>query len=443
MAIGVAIMSAVVWGSGQFANKEYAKGIFFFLVQVFFICIELFTGTGAVILGQVPPHFRNAGMFTKGIWGIITLGEIERANAQVLVFDHSTMLLLGGLIAISIMIAFAVIYQWNIRDAYKTRKKIEKGVKYESSKTYFRRLLNDSFEYIAIAPGLAFVVLFSLVPIFFAFLAAFTNYNSNNIPPRHLVEWVGFQTFRDVINIPLWNQTLIGVFRWTIVWAFASTFLAFTVGFFQAIFINSKFVKYPKIWRGLYILPWAIPGMLSMMLFRNFFVSSGVINQILMDLSIIQTPISFFGQVGWARATLLIINTWLGFAGPMVLITGVMTTLNPEIYEAASIDGANAFQQFRKLTLPTIFSAISPLLIMGVAGNFNNFGIIYFVTGGGPMNPNFMFAGSTDILITWVYRLTLDQRMFNFASVMSTFIFIVVASASTWNLLRTRAFKED
>ncbi|MCL1787742.1 MAG: sugar ABC transporter permease [Defluviitaleaceae bacterium] len=438
----VAVMSAIVWGSGQLVNKEYLKALFFFLVQALFVAIELSTGTLAVVLGQVPPHFRHSGFFSRGIWGIITLGEIPRESSAVLVFDHSTTLMLEGLIAIAVMVAFFVIYQWNIRDAYKTRKKIERGIR-ETSGAYVKRLFNDSFEYIAIAPGLAFVVLFSIIPILFAFLAAFTNYNAHNIPPRHLVEWVGFQTFRTVLTMPIWSRTLVGVFGWTVVWAFSATFLTHTVGFIQAVFINSKYVRFPKFWRGLYILPWAIPGMVSLLLFRNFFVTNGVMNQLLMDAGILSSPISFFGSVGWSRAVLLIINTWLGFAAPMVLITGVMTTLNQEVYEAAAIDGASSFQQFKSLTLPTIFAAISPLLIMAVSGNFNNFSIVFFVTGGGPMNPNFMMAGHTDLLITWIFRLTLDQRMFNFASVMSTFIFLVLAAVSVPNLLRTRAFKED
>jgi len=137
------------------------------------------------------------------------------------------------------------------------------------------------------------------------------------------------------------------------------------------------------------------------------------------------------------------VNVWLGFPYFMALVSGIMTSLNMEIYEAASIDGATSFQQLRYLTIPTILSAVAPLIIMSVAHNFNNFGIIYFITGGGPANIDFMRAGSTDILITWVYRLTVDYRMYNFASVMSVFIFIVVASVSGWNLLRTRAFKED
>ena len=442
MAHLAAIMSAIVWGSGQIYNKQYAKGLFFFAIQLLLIGVELFTGSLALILGHVPPHFRNGGLFTRGIWGIITLGEIPRENARVLVFDHSTMLMLTGLIAIAILLGFSVFYLWNISDAYKTRKKIMAG-EVESSRSWLKHTLHDSFEYISIAPGLAFIVIFSIVPIMFAFLAAFTNYNTHSIPPRHLVEWVGFQTFRTVFNMPVWSNTLVGVGLWTIVWAFVSAFLCFVVGFMQALFVNSRFVKFKKVWRGIYILPWAIPAMLSMLLFRNFFVTNGVANQLLMNIGLITEPITFFGSVGWSRAVLFIVHTWLGFPWFMVLITGVMSTLNPETYEAASIDGANSWQQFKSLTLPTIFAAISPLMIMTVAANFNNFGIVFFITGGGPANPNYMMAGHTDLLITWVFSLTFDHRMYNIASVMSIFIFLVVASVSTWNLLRTRAFKED
>jgi arabinogalactan oligomer/maltooligosaccharide transport system permease protein len=127
----------------------------------------------------------------------------------------------------------------------------------------------------------------------------------------------------------------------------------------------------------------------------------------------------------------------------MALVSGVMSSLNPETYEAAAIDGASAVQQMRYLTIPSIIAAVAPLLIMSVASNFNNFGMIYFITGGGPANVNYIMAGSTDILITWVFRLTVDHRMYNFASVMSVFIFVIVASVSGYNMWRTRAFRED
>ena len=446
MALLAALFSAVIWGGGQLYNKQPVKALFFFLLQVAFFFIEFSTGTWAVLTGQVDVHFRNAGFFSRGIWGIITLGEVARVNPQVEVFDHSTMLMLGGLISIAILLGFTILYIWNIRDAYLTRKQLLLG-ETESSWTYIKRLISGSFEYIAITPGLILLTLFSFIPIIYAFLTAFTNHNVMSIPtvnpPVSLVEWVGFRTFMQVFQIPVWNRTLIGVFAWTVVWAFAATFSAFIVGFFQALLLSSKLVKFPKVWRGLYILPWAIPGFISMLLFRNFFVAHGVVNQLLLRFGIIDTWISFYGSVAWSRAVLIIVNIWLAFPYFMALVSGIMTSLNMEIYEAASIDGATSFQQMRYLTIPAVLAAVAPLLIMSVAHNFNNFGIIYFITGGGPTNINYMRAGSTDILITWVYRLTVDYRMFNFASVMSVFIFIVVASVSGWNLLRTRAFKED
>jgi arabinogalactan oligomer/maltooligosaccharide transport system permease protein len=134
---------------------------------------------------------------------------------------------------------------------------------------------------------------------------------------------------------------------------------------------------------------------------------------------------------------------WLGFPYFMALITGVMTTIPQEMYEAAQIDGANTWQQFRAITLPFVIASTAPQILMSVTFNFNNFNMIYFITGGGPANPAYQMAGSTDILISWIFKLTLDQRMYNFASALSILIFIIVASVSAWNLLRTRAFKEE
>ncbi|GHU99312.1 hypothetical protein FACS189483_08420 [Spirochaetia bacterium] len=123
--------------------------------------------------------------------------------------------------------------------------------------------------------------------------------------------------------------------------------------------------------------------------------------------------------------------------------SGVMTTVPQELYEAAEIDGANSFQQFRVISLPMILMSTAPQILMSVTFNFNNFNMIYFITGGGPPNPAYQMAGSTDILISWIFKLTLDQRMYNYASAFSMFIFVILASVSAWNLLRTRAFKES
>ncbi len=443
----VALCSAVVSGSGQLLNKQYIKGLFFFLFQALFWFIELSTGTWNVITGNIPnadvpsAAFREAGYFTSGFWGLITLGNTARATTKQVVYDHSIALLINGLITLLVFLIFAFIYIWGIRDAYKTRKQIEKGI-IKSSKEYLHDLWEDAFEYIMITPATILVMFVSIIPIMFAFLTAFTNYNTTNIPPKNLVEWVGFQTYKDVLTIPIWGKTFVGVFIWTVIWSFSASFTVYALGLLQAVFINNKFVKAKRFWRSIYILPWAIPSFVSILVFRTMLNINGPINSLLISAGLIDKKIGFLTDPTAARITLIAVNLWLGFPYFMALISGVLNTISEEIYEAADLDGANGFQKFRTITLPMAIQATAPLIVMNLTFNFNNFSLIYFLTDGGPANPAYQMAGRTDILISWIFKLTLDNRMYNYASVFSIFIFIIIASFSTWNLLRTRAFKE-
>ena len=453
--------SAIVWGAGQFLNKQKLKGFVLFVLQMFFVSMELLTAAAwknaarlvAETSGRFDPglffHFlseqlgdiHNYGFFIKGVWGLVTLGTIPRTRG-VVVYDHSIMLLLGGIIAVIALLIFLAIWVWNIRDAYKTRQKLDGGIQITSVQ-YFRDVWKNSFEYIMITPGLLLILFISLVPIIFSILVAFTNFNANFIPPRRLVEWRGLETFGRIIGIRIWGTTFVQVFIWTVIWAFLATFTAYAFGMFQSLILRSKLVKFRSLWKAIFILPWAVPGLVSMLVFRVMLNQEGVINQMLLSSGIISEAIPFLSNTFWARLCLILVNIWLGFPYFMVLISGVMTTIPQEQYEAAQIDGANVFEQFRFITLPFIFASTAPQLLMSVTFNFNNFNMIYFLTGGGPANPNFQMAGSTDILISWIFKLTLDQRMYNYASALSIFIFVIIASVSAWNLLRTRAFKEN
>jgi arabinogalactan oligomer/maltooligosaccharide transport system permease protein len=457
----VAVCSAIIWGSGQFLNKQKLKAIVPFALMLIFVSIELLTSPALKTanwnmweiadrfdltvffqcLSQELAAFRNWGFFVKGIWGLVTLGTVARVQTSP-VFDHSVMLLLGGLLAAVAVLIFAAVWVWNIMDAYKTRKKMEAGIQVSSGQ-YFKTLWDRSFEYIMISPGLLLVILISLIPIIFSILIAFTNYNVNAIPPRNLIRWRGFETFANIVSIRIWGSTLVQIFIWTVIWAFLATFTAYSFGFFQALILRAKAVKFRSFWRGIFILPWAVPALVSQLIFRVLLNREGAFNQMLLGAGIIETAIPFLSHHMWAKVSLVLVNVWLGFPYFMVLISGVMTTIPTEQFEASQIDGANVFQQFRFITLPFILSATAPQILMSLTFNFNNFGMIYFLTGGGPANPNFQMAGSTDILISWIFKLTLDQRMYNYASALSIMVFIVIASVSAWNLLRTRAFKED
>jgi arabinogalactan oligomer/maltooligosaccharide transport system permease protein len=434
--------SAIVWGSGQWMNKQKLKGLIFFLLQGLLVGFELLTRRGGYDPAVPGSRFRGAGYFIRGLWGLFTLGSIPRESSRQPVYDHSVMLMLGGIIALLTLLIFAALWIWNIVDAYKTRRALEEG-KRVSSAQYFHNLWDQAFEYITIAPGMLLVIFISIVPIIFAILVAFTNYNANFIPPVRLVKWNGLNTFLDIFRIPIWGGTFVRIFVWTVCWAFLATFSSYGFGLFQALVLRAKAVKFRPFWRGLFILPWAVPGIVSMMVFRSLLHKEGAFNQMLLAAGFIKEAIPFLSDPVWAKVCLVLVNMWLGFPYFMALITGVMTTIPQEMYEAAQIDGANTWQQFRAITLPFIVASTAPQILMSVTFNFNNFNMIYFITGGGPANPAYQMAGSTDILISWIFKLTLDQRMYNFASALSILIFIIVASVSAWNLLRTRAFKED
>lgn len=440
------VASAAIWGLGQIINKQYLKAVFFFAFELLIVLVEIISGnyfTGSFVIRE------NGGFFVKGIWGLITLGTTPRKMTLVGVTDgdHSIILMVKGIIVVLVTLIFIAIYIWNIRDAYNTCKKYNETGLVQSTKSYIKDLWESTFHYIILLPAIILLMFLAVMPIIFSALTAFTSYTKTNMPPTHLVDWVGLKNFYNLINIPVWSKTFFGIFGWTLVWAVISTFTCFAFGLIQATILNSKRIKFKKLWRGIYILPWAIPGMVSLLVFRTMFNGQfGPVSQFLLDMGITSERISWFSDPSnpnLARITLLVINLWLGFPYFMALMTGVMTGISADLYEAARIDGASPFDEFKKITLPIVLHSAAPLIIMSFASNFNNFNVIYFLTDGGPTNVNYQFAGSTDILITWVYKLTLDNQLYNMASVMSILIFILVGSISIWNLKRTNGFKED
>lgn len=446
-------LSCFIWGGGQLYNQQRAKAAFFFLIQIILIGVELVSGN--YFTGDF--HFRETGFFVKGIWGMVTLGtETAILTEQGLTQgDHSVMLLIQGIIAILILIIFASLWIMNIKDAYNTAKEINQKGATISSKQWLLKTWEHSFEYIVMIPAIFMLIMFVFMPIIFSFLVGFTNYNSSNLPPSSLVEWVGLDNFKFLFSMggnealggDIWLYTFRHVFVWTILFAVISTAVPFFLGLIQAVILNNKRVVGKKFWRSILILPWAMPSIISQLNFQQLFNGQfGPINRFLLDQGWINTPIYWLSDphnIWLPRFTILAIGLWLGFPYFMALMSGVMTSISKDIYEAAEIDGANDRQQFWRITLPLVLAATAPLLVMSFAGNFNNFGLIYFLTEGGPINPNFIHAGQTDILISWIFKLTLDHRLYNMASVMSIIIFLIIGSVSAWNFTRTRAFKEE
>lgn len=442
-----AVLSALFMGAGQLYNQQIVKGLSFLLLELF-----------VLIFCRVP--------FQYAMWGLTTLGEekqVRQRGRVVYEGDHSIFLMIEGIIALISFLLFVWVYYLNIRDAYKVGTQRDAGIKSNNTKQMIKNMYEGGFPYMLLIPSIVFTAFLTILPLLFGILIAFTNYSGpNHLPPKNLVDWVGFQSFIDLFQMETWSNTFFGVFGWTVVWAIGATVSTFFVGLFFAIVINHPKIKMKRVWRSIFILPWAIPGFVSILIMKNLFNGQfGPINKYLREFGewLSNTNIAFLEKIAsspylmegipwlsdpiWAKTTLLLANVWFGFPFWMILMSGVMTGIDKEMYEAADVDGATGWSKFRKITLPIVMFSTAPLLIMSFAGNFNNFNMIYLLTQGGPVNTEYSYAGSTDILISWIYKLTLDQSQFAMASVVSILIFFVIAAISIWNFRRTKAFKEE
>ncbi len=424
------ILSVLIQGLGQMYNRQWMKGIAFLLVY-------------ALGIVYLVPRLGPA------VWGIVTLGEKTQkfvkqgASSQLVKGDHSIFLMLDGLLILFVLFVFLMIYVVNIYDAYRTGKAFDDAGGDRSILSLRRGSADRYFpQFLLFFPSLG-VLFFTILPIIFTVMLAFTNYSApDHIPPAKLVDWVGFKTFTDLLQLKTWSHTFFGVLTWTLIWAVLATVTTYFGGVLVALLIEQQGIRFKKLWRTLFILPYAIPQIISLLLMRNLFNGQfGPINQYFRAFGLEGLP--WLTDPFWAKVTVIVVNMWLGIPVTMVLILGVLTSIPRDLYEAAEVDGATTLQKFRIITMPFILFATTPVLIMQFAGNINNFNVIFLLTNGNPIKGDYQFAGATDLLVTWLYKLTLDNSKYNMASAIGIIIFLIVASFSIWNFRRSRSFKEE
>ncbi|MTI59968.1 MAG: sugar ABC transporter permease [Firmicutes bacterium] len=413
-----AILSTVFMGAGQIANGQFIKGFFFIIFNAF------------VIINSIP-------YFLRSFQGLVTLGETPMK-------DHSLFFMVYGIIALLLLLVILAIYLFNIRDAYKNGKLLDNGQKPARFYISLKKIIEGGYPYIVLSPGLIVITAITILPMIFSMLIAFTNYDLYHSPPKHILDWVGIKNFYKVLTLGSWSKTFRNIFGWTVIWSILSTVTTFGLGGFLAILLNNPRIKFRKIIRTLLILPWAIPAFVSILIWRGMLNTNfGIINKFLVQLFNINN-IPWLYEVFWARVALILVNLWLGFPYAMILITGILQSIPSTLYEAATVDGASGWQKFRTITLPLLLYSMAPLLIMTFAYNFNNFNIIYLLNDGGPAVFGWQGgAGGTDILISWIFKLTFQKLKYNYASAISIIIFIIIAGFSIYNFRRTRSFQEE
>lgn len=409
------LLSVLVPGLGQLYNRRLLKGFILLIVSISFLVTTW-------------------DYIDIGIWGLFTLGTIPREH-------HSIQLLLQGLISLIVLFFGICIYAYNILDARKDAKTREEGKPIPTLLEGISNFYDRGFPYFLILPGLVMLLFIVVLPLLFMLALAFTDYNQYNSPPRNLLSWVGFANFTDLINIDIWKNTFLSVFTWTIVWTVVATTLQIALGFFLALLVNDKRIKFKRTIRTVLILPWAVPAFVSILIFSALFNPTfGAINRDI--LSHFEIMIPWLSDPFWAKIALIMIQTWLGFPFIFALFTGVLQSVPADMYEAADVDGGTRWQKLRLITIPHVLFATAPLLIMQYAGNFNNFNIIYLFNEGNPAVRG-QNAGGTDILISWVYKLTFETNNYNMAAAITIIMGLIVMGFAFFQFRRTAAFKEE
>ncbi len=271
---------------------------------------------------------------------------------------------------------------------------------------------------------------------------AYAAANGENLTTGWKID-VGFENFARAFTDPSLRGPLLGVIIWTFTFAIASVGLTFALGLFLAITFNREDMRGKKIYRILMILPYAFPAFLSGLVWSGILNPQfGWLNQTLLG----GATIGWLTEPVLAKISVLVVNLWLGFPYMFLVCTGALQSLPSELDEAARMDGAGPWRVFRSIKLPLLMVSVAPLLIASFAFNFNNFNVIYMLTGGGPrFADTTRDIGATDILITLVYKVAFGSgtgRDYGLASALAIIIFIIVATVSAISFKQTKALEE-
>ncbi|MBR1686740.1 MAG: sugar ABC transporter permease, partial [Clostridia bacterium] len=379
-----------------------------------------------------------------------TLGDVPTTKqGRVTVYgDNSFFILLYGILTIFFILAFIYTWRINVRQNKLGQQYLKDGKKLQNAKEELQALADEQFHKTLLALPTLGIFTFTVLPIIFMILVAFTNFDYEHQPPSKLFTWVGWENFSTLLSTggANYGDTFRQVLFWTLIWAFFATFLNYFLGMLVAIMINKKGIRLKKMWRTILVMTIAIPQFVSLLYVSKMFAADGLINGALMRWGWISTPIPFWTNAHWARFTVILINLWIGIPYLMLIATGILMNIPADLYESARMDGANAIQMYMKITLPYMLFVTGPYLLTSFIGNINNFNVIFLLTQGKPLSLDLAGnAGYTDLLITWLYKMTVTDTNYKIAAVIGILVFIitVIINLVVYNLMPSVKNEED
>ena len=448
-------LSFFIFGFGNLYYGQIMRGLFFLLFEIIFIGYMLVPSGGLYWLA-------------KGNWFQVgkTIGTVQGGMQYDPIFDTDTWVggddsvkvMLYGLLTILFIVGFIYTWRLQVKQCKICMDITAKGKKVRSGKEDVKSLLDDQFHKTLLSLPLAGIMFFTVLPIIYMVLVAFTSYDAAHDGYSNLFSWVGLKHFNELFNFGKGGLGLAfgEILSWTLIWAFFATFSNYFLGMFVAIMINKKGIRLKKFWRTVLVMTIAIPQFVSLLYVSKMFTSSGIIGEALGTIPFIaeflQTNhyVSLWDSPTMAKVLLIVINIWIGIPHIMLMATGILMNIPADLYESAKIDGASGWKQYTKITLPYMLFVTGPYLLTSFTGNMNNFNVIYLLTAGAPTTAAASSAagsvGYTDLLITWLFKITTGaESQYYMASVIGILVFVVVALISlvVYNLLPSIKNEED
>ena len=402
-------LSALVMGIGIIMHRQVIKGIMVLLCEIAFFFYMINTG------------FHNLSMMPS--LGTEAQGKVWNEAKQIYEYtvgDNSQQILLAGVITLFVIAAIIVLWVLQMRHSYKLQKMIERGEHVRSLKEDITALFDGNLHITLMTLPCLGILIFNIVPLVYMISMAFTTYSKED---EHLMlfDWDGLHQFGRVLNMngnigrQFWH-----VLAWTVVWAFFATFLNYILGMILALIINRKDTKAKGFWRFCFVLSIAVPQFVTLMIMNIMLQPSGAVNVLLKNLGLITTPIPFWTNAMLARITIIVINLWVGIPYTMLQVTGIL----------------------QNIPLPYMLFVTTPYLIASFVGNINNFNVIYLLSGGGPTYVGDT-AGQTDLLVTWLYKLTIDQQYYNLGAVIGIMTFVILTIVTLITYRNSSSYKNE
>lgn len=428
-------ISYVIMGTGHIFRGQIVRGLIYLILEILFIAYMIFFGGGYL------------GMFFENFFGGGNIGRVETHVSDVwddnlgefskIVGDNSFHIILYGILSVFVIVFFVMCYLASVRESCAIEDKRTIGKAPDNFRKDVARFTDSKFHITLLSLPMVGLFMFTIIPLVTMILIAFTNYDANHEVPEHLFQWVGFQNFTNLFSS---NSALGGTFwrvlGWTLVWAFFATFTNYFFGMLLAMLINKKGIKLKKLYRTLFVATIAVPQFVSLLIMSKMLDTGGgglgsgggIITQLIEQL--FGYHLQFGLDINTTRICIILVNMWIGVPYSMLMCSGILMNIPEDLYESARIDGASPIRRFVKITLPYMLFVTGPYLITQFIGNINNFNVIYLLSGGGPGDLQLYTDGAkgTDLLITWLYKLSLGiDRNYKLASVIGILVFIISA----------------